>query len=159
MKYFTPFSVDSKMFETVHSKTQTCDIIQLELFGSQLSSNHIYILDGKWEQKFVTSKCWRMLETKCVGGYYMMFVTVLAILVTTLFLHKRVPTFKRCYQHRNSLANIRKLSPTSLSADNWPHKESGKVFKKSMWFFHYFERVAKVHLIWWKNLNRIVAMN
>ena len=38
MKYFTPFSVESKMFETVHSKTQTFDINRFGLTGSQLSS-------------------------------------------------------------------------------------------------------------------------
>ena len=48
---------------------------------------------------------------------------------STIFLHKCVlPRFKICHQHRHSVTDIHKLSPTSLSPSLFFHK----------WFRHYF---------------------
>ena len=55
-----------------------------------------------------------MLETKFFGDNYKMLVTVLAILVTIIYyLFTLASIFKRCYQHRTSVVNIHKSSPTT----------------------------------------------
>ena len=53
---------------------------------------------------------WRMLETKCVGDNFEMFVTVSAILVTII--QKIWPLSKFCHQHPQIVTNIKSPSST-----------------------------------------------
>ena len=76
-------------------------------------------LDQFWKinidsQQFGLHRCWwRMLETKCVGDNFEILVTVLVVFVGNILylLTWASLTTKRCQQYRNSVTNIRRLSP------------------------------------------------
>ena len=67
-----------------------------------------------------------MLETKYVGYNFEMLVTFSHFChqPPQLRLHYRAPTLKRCHHDRNSVINIRKLSPTISHQHHCHHSET-----------------------------------
>ena len=50
-----------------------------------------------------------MLETKCVGDNFEMWVTVLTVFVTYIVYLLTIVSGKRCHQYQNSVTDIKSL--------------------------------------------------